>query len=220
VIEVRQISPQAIEKAYDARSWAYSKIVAPREFNNHLMAIEQAEIQRGETVLEVAVGPGLTILELAKRVGNDTCIYGVDLSTSMLRLSEEKLMQAGFQNFELRQADCRELPYEKDTFDVLYNGYMLDLIPLDDLNGVLEEFKRVLKPGGRLILLNMSKKDEQITRSEKLYRSLPAVFVLYFFGMCRPVLMEEMVKKTGFIDVSRTFLDRIVASEIVIASKS
>jgi len=219
MIEVRQFSPQAIKKAYDARSWIYSKLVAPREFKNHLQAIEQAKILTDEKVLEVAVGPGLSLLELAKRVGNDTRIYGVDLSTHMLDLTEKRLHQEGFLNGELREADCRELPFEDDIFDALYNGYMLDLIPLDDLSVVLAEFKRVLKPGGRLILLNMSKEDERITRAEKLYSRLPATFVLYFFGMCRPVLMEGLVKDAGFVHVSRTFIKGTVASEVITAKK-
>lgn len=96
----------------------------------------------------------------------------------MLQITQEKLSQAGLSNFELREADCKEIPFEDNSFDVLYNGYMLDLIPLDGLSVVLAEFKWVLKPGGRLILLNMSKKDDQITRAEKLYQSLPAKIVL------------------------------------------
>ena len=125
----------------------------------------------------------------------------------------------GFSNYELREADCRKLPFEDNTFDVLYNGYMLDLIPLDDLAVVVAEFKRVLKPGGRIILLNMSKADEKITRQEELYARLPARFVLYFFGMCRPVLMEGLVKEFGFEQISRTFLKGVVVSEIITAIK-
>jgi demethylmenaquinone methyltransferase/2-methoxy-6-polyprenyl-1,4-benzoquinol methylase len=219
MIEVRQFSPQAIKKAYDTRSWVYSKIVAPREYKNHLSAIELAKIQSGEKVLEVAVGPGLTLVELAKNAGRDTKVYGVDLSTRMLQLANKKMHQAGFTNMDLREADCRELPFEENTFDVLYNGYMLDLIPLADLGLVVAEFKRVLKPGGRLILLNMSKADEKNTRQETLYTRLPASFVLYFFGMCRPVLMEGLVKDAGFTQVSRTFLTGVVASEIISAIK-
>ncbi len=96
---------------------------------------------------------------------------------------------------------------------------MLDLIPLADLPVVIDEFKRVLKPGGRLVLLNMSKPGESITLKEKLYARLPAWFVLYFFGMCRPVLMEGYVQAAGFERVSRTYLPGVVASEIISARK-
>jgi len=220
MIEVRQFSPEAIKKAYDARSWIYSKTVARREHKNHLQAIDLANIQPGEKVLEVAVGPGLTFLELAKNVGKETRIYGIDLSLSMLQLTQEKMRQEGYFEFVLREADSRNLPFEDNSFDVLYNGYMLDLIPLAELPVVIDEFKRVLKPGGRLILLNMSKANEKTTIQEELYARLPGWVVLYFFGMCRPVLVERLVHESGMEEVSRTFLPGKIASEIVKAIKT
>lgn len=219
MIEVREVSTPAIKKAYDARSWLYSKIVAPREHKYHLVAIEQANIKIGETILEVAVGPGMTFIELAKKTGKDATIYGVDLSTSMLQLTRKRLENAGFSKVDLREADCRELPFEDDTFDLLYNGYMLDLIPLNEFPHVIEEFKRVLKPGGRLVLLNTSKKDDGRTRLEALYQTLPETIVLYVFGLCRPVLMEQSVKDAGLENVSRIYMDSTVSSEIVTAYK-
>ena len=77
---------------------------------------------------------------------------------------------------------------------------------LDPVGGeqTLNEFKRVQKAGGRLILLNMSKEWEKISFREKLYAVLPAAFVLYILGACRPVLMEEQLQASGFERVSRT----------------
>jgi len=219
MIEVRAFAPETIKKAYDRRSWIYIKTVARREHRYHLLAIEQANVSPGEKVLEVATGPGVTLVELAKRAGPETTIYGTDISTGMLELAKERLLRDGFPNFVLREADCRELPFEENSFDVLYNGYMLDLMPLDELSHVIHEFKRVLKPGGRLVLLNKSKKDERRTRMEQLYESLPAWVVLYFFGLCRPVLMEQIVKQAGFENVSRLYIDDAIGSEIVVGRK-
>ena len=66
----------------------------------------------------------------------------------------------------------------------------------------------------------MSKAEEKITIQEELYTRLPARFVLYFFGLCRPVLMEGLVKEAGFQRLTRTFLKGAVASEIVTAIKN
>ena len=83
----------------------------------------------------------------------------------------------------LLEMDARKLDYPDDTFDILYNGYMLDLIPLADMTPILSEFRRVLKPGGRLVLLNMSKRDDQsLSGRERLYGKLPATLVLYLMG--------------------------------------
>lgn len=65
----------------------------------------------GEKVLEVALGPGHTFLELAKKIGSDTRIYGVDLSTRMMQLTEKALQEQGYAKIDLREADCRELPF-------------------------------------------------------------------------------------------------------------
>jgi demethylmenaquinone methyltransferase/2-methoxy-6-polyprenyl-1,4-benzoquinol methylase len=96
---------------------------------------------------------------------------------------------------------------------------MLDLIPAQDMPGILAEFRRVLKPGGRLVLLNMSKADEAPTSREWLYQHLPAPLVLYLMGGCRPVLMEAPVKAAGFEAVERTFIGGRAPSEIVRARK-
>jgi ubiquinone/menaquinone biosynthesis C-methylase UbiE len=220
MIPAKELDLQFIKRAYNYRSWVYSKTVAPLEWSNHLTAIQKAEIKPGEKVLEVAVGPGFTLTELAKLVGGQTKIYGVDLSTSMLDLTREQLAAHGFSNFDLREADCRKLPFDDHTFDVLYNGYMLDLIPVEDMSGILQEFQRVLKPGGRMILLNMSKQDKMVvTPREKLYTRLPASLALYVMGGCRPVLMKDLVEAAHFQSVQRVFLDGRFPSEIVMGTK-
>ena len=220
MITAKVFTLDVIKRAYNRRSWVYSKTVARMEWSYHLTALAMANIRTDEIVLEVAVGPGLSITELARRVGKETRIYGVDTSTGMLGLAEQNLTAHGFSNFELKEADSRQLPFENNTFDLLYNAYMLDLIPEQDMPGILLEFYRVLKPGGRMVLLNMSKRDETVrTSREFLYSILPAKFVLYFLGGCRPVLMEGMTKDAGFENINRTYLEGKFSSEVVIAVK-
>lgn len=220
MIAAKEFNPEVIKRAYNRRSWVYSKTVARMEWGYHLTTLDIANVKPGETILEVAVGPGLTITELAARTGKATKVYGVDTSISMLALAKQNLITHGFSNFELKEADSRHLPFDDHSFDVLYNGYMLDLIPEQDMPGILNEFYRVLKPGGRMILLNMSKRDAFVrTSRETLYSILPAKFVLYVLGGCRPVLMESMTKNAGFENINRTFLDGKFPSEVVIAMK-
>ena len=220
MIKANEYQPQMVKQAYNRRGWIYSKTVAPMEWEYHLLALEQARIQPKEKALEVAVGPGLTFLELARRVGKDTTLYGMDLSTGMLHLTEQRLKANGFSQYQLKEGSASQIPFESNTFDVLYNGYMLDLIPELEMPGILAEFSRVLRPGGRLVLLNMSKPDrETVIFREKLYQMLPPSLVLYLMGGCRPVLMEELVKRAGFGEVQRTFIGGKAPSEIVWAIK-
>ena len=221
MIKANDYQPQEVKRVYNRRSWIYSKTVAPMEWEYHLQALDQARIQAGEKVLEVAVGPGLTLLELARRVGKDTMIYGMDISTTMLRLTEQRLRTNGFSRFQLKEGNAQQLPFEDNVFDVLYNGYMLDLIPEQDMLSILAEFHRVLRPEGRMVLLNMSKPNrEAVIFREKLYKWLPPTLVLYVMGGCRPVLMEEPTRNAGFIDAQRTYMGGKAPSEIILATKA
>jgi demethylmenaquinone methyltransferase/2-methoxy-6-polyprenyl-1,4-benzoquinol methylase len=218
MIEAGNYTSNQVREIYSRRSRLYSRTVAPLEFPNHLRAIEKAAIRPDENVLEVAVGPGLALVELAMRV--NTVVQGVDISPGMLAVARQTLQAAGITNVELAEGSAAKLRFPDETFDVLYNGYMLDLIPLADMTAVLAEFKRVLKPGGRLVLLNMSKLNEQTkTLREYLYPLLPPKVALYLIGGCRPVLMERPVEQLGFSHVTREFLPGNFPSEIVMAVK-
>jgi demethylmenaquinone methyltransferase/2-methoxy-6-polyprenyl-1,4-benzoquinol methylase len=219
VIDAKSYPSEVVRRAYSRRSRIYAKTVAKMERHAHELAIDAARIQPGERVLEVAVGPGITLVKLAHRAGPTGRVAGVDLSDGMLALARRAANAAGLTSVELTQAEAAHLPYEDNSFDVLYNAYMLDLIPFDQMADVLTEFARVLAPGGRLVLLNMSKPDEQTTTKERLYQAMPRWTALYLMGACRPVLTERWVRETGFTNVTRQFLPGTMASEIVLANK-
>ncbi len=97
---------------------------------------------------------------------------------------------------------------------------MFDLMARTDFVPILEEFKRVLKSGGELVLVNMSKPDERKTIFEKIYeKGLPV-------GPCRPVIMVPYLKQAGFENIQRLYrqtrgfsLARLWGTEIVLAGK-
>lgn len=220
MIDAKTYPTAVVRRAYTRRSRIYAKTIAKIERHAHELAIDAAQIQPGERVLEVAVGPGVTLVELAHRTGPTGQVAGVDLSDGMLALARRATATAGLTEVELTQADAAHLPFEDGSFDVLYNAYMLDLVPFDQMNAVLTEFARVLAPGGRLVLLNMSKAGDQTTTTkERLYRAMPGWIALYLMGACRPVLTERWVRETGLTNVSRQFLPGAMASELVLAHK-
>lgn len=218
---IEAVAPtEHIRRAYNLWSYLYGKVGVPMERKPRMRALEQAGLQPQDKVLEVAVGPGATLLEIVKRVDRKNVVNGVDLSVKMLERARELVHAAGYTNVELREADARQLPFPDGTFDLLYNSYMLDLISLPDMPVVLGEFRRVLKPGGRLVLVNFSKKDGSgRTWWERIYMGLPVRWVPYLLGGCRPVLMEDPVRGVGFCEVQREFIRHIIPSEIVTARK-
>jgi len=213
--------PEKIRRAYDLYSRFYGALIAPLERMPRMRALDRVAIGPHERVLEVATGPGETFAHIVARVAPENIVEGVDLSPRMLERTRRRAARTGRGNFHLQQADARKLPFADNTFDALYNSYMLDLIPFADMPPVLAEFHRVLKPGGRLVLVNLSKRDAA-TRPwlERLYQRLPRRWVPFVFGGCRPVLMERLVRAAGFADVERQFVRHWMHTEIVTARKS
>lgn len=209
------VEAKRIRSLYNLWSSLYGPLAAPFEEKARLLGIKLAKIKPGERVLEVAVGPGRSFLEILNKVGKTGKAYGVDLSPKMLSETRKFVeSKKGLADFELAEADARRLPFKGNTFDVVYNSYMLDLIPLGDMQPVLCEFRRVLKKGGRLVLVNLSKPDASPVLYEKAYRIAP-----YLLGGCRPVLMEGLVRKAGFKNAERQFVGGIIPSEVVTAVK-
>lgn len=209
-------APVEVDRIREKYNWA-SKIyflATPLEKKARMRGIELAAIKPSDKVLEVAVGCGYSFAEILKRVNRDNSVYGIDLSPAMLEKTKKLATKRGYSNFDLREGDARHLPFPNETFDILYNSYMLDLIPLADFSVVLKEFYRVLKKDGRLVLVNLSKKDSLPVFYEKLYNLTP-----YFWGGCRPVLMESYVKQAGFQNVKREIPRTIMTSEIVTGIK-
>ncbi|WP_157497047.1 class I SAM-dependent methyltransferase [Hahella ganghwensis] len=220
MIDTNNVSIESLRKAYDFRSSAYDKTVAISELEYHKKALDKIQWHSHLKILEVATGPGRVLLEIAKRTGNAEPIYGIELSKRMLELAEKRMVQNGYENIVLKQGDCRHLPWTDNSFDILYNGYMMDLIPADDMQDILKEMYRVLKPGGKLIMVNMSKNEESNSSFlEHLYQFLPKLLVLYIMGNCRPVLMKEPVSIAGFVNIAREYHHGKHPTEIIIANK-
>ena len=98
---------------------------------------------------------------------------------------------------------------------------MIDLIPLAEIGTVLDEYSRVLRPGGRLVLINMSKKDP--TKPfwyEWIYQMVPGWFATFILGGCRPVVLEGHVRALGYTDVVREYYAFPMFCEIITGIKS
>jgi ubiquinone/menaquinone biosynthesis C-methylase UbiE len=117
--------------------------------------LELAAVRNGEDVLDVATGTGVQLVALARRNPSGRTV-GVELAEGMVRQTRRRLAATGLRRVELHHADARALPFPDVSFDLLTNGYMLDLLPTADIATALREFRRVLRPGGRLVLSNMT----------------------------------------------------------------
>ena len=195
----RKIAP-----SYDLWAWLTESKARDR-------CLELAAIRNGEDVLEVAVGTGLAfkrILEANPSGRNE----GIDLTDAMLMRADRKAVKSGTNNYRLRIGDAYDLDFPDDSFDVLINNYMFDLLPQQDFLTVLEEFRRVLRPGGRLAMVNMTMGERWFNGIwERIYRINPALL-----GGCRGVLLLPQLETCGFAQIRREYMSQLTfPSEIV-----
>ncbi len=107
-----------------------------------------AQLNPGETVLDLGSGGGIDVLLSARRVGPTGKAYGLDMTDEMLALARENQRKAGVANAEFLNGEIEQVPLPDDTVDVVISNCVINLSA--DKDRVLGEAFRVLKPGGRL----------------------------------------------------------------------
>ncbi len=199
----RKIAP-----SYDLWAWLTESKARDR-------CLELADIQDGENVLEVAVGTGLAFERILQKNPSGEN-EGIDLTEAMLERAERKAAKSGSKNYRLRVGDAYALDFPDNTFDVLINNYMFDLLPQQDFLTVLTEFKRVLRPGGRLAMVNMTKGERWYNGIwERIYRINPALL-----GGCRGVLLLPQLEACGFVQIRREYLSQFTFPSEIICAKT
>jgi ubiquinone/menaquinone biosynthesis C-methylase UbiE len=204
-----------VQRVYDRLAPVYDFWAYLTEGKARRRCLELAEVRDGESVLEVAVGTGVVFAELARanRSGKNE---GIDLTEGMLEQARRRLARLGARSYRLQRGDACALPFADESFDLVVNNYMFDLMPEADFVPVLREMRRVLRPGGRLVLVNMTNGGSPLEKlAEAVYR-LDAEWM----GGCRSVRMEPYVREAGFERVERHVVTQLtIASEVIRAYK-
>jgi len=106
-----------------------------------------AQLNAGETVLDLGSGGGIDVLLSARRVGPRGKAYGLDMTDEMLALARENQRKAGVENVEFLKGEIEQIPLPDNSIDVVISNCVINLS--GDKDRVLREAFRVLKPGGR-----------------------------------------------------------------------
>jgi demethylmenaquinone methyltransferase / 2-methoxy-6-polyprenyl-1,4-benzoquinol methylase len=117
-------------------------------------AADRTELGPGDAALDVCCGTGDLALELAARVSPAGHVVGCDFSEPMLDLAREKASARGAAGLRFEWADALSLPYDDERFDAATVGF--GVRNLSDLDRGLGEMTRVLRPGGRLVILEIT----------------------------------------------------------------
>lgn len=209
------VSQSEIGSVYDSKARIYDLWAKCTESRARNRAIALANIQDGQVIHEVAVGTGLAFYEVLKRNPNGVN-SGIDLSEGMLQKAILKAKKLPHANSSLEIGTAFDLNKEDESVDTLLNNYMFDLIPFQDMDRIILEFKRVLKKNGKLILVNMTKGERYGSGIyEYIYTLSPKTM-----GGCRGVQLSEKLSQHGFRVENREYYQQMLfPSEVILAYK-
>ncbi|HAZ94428.1 MAG TPA: bifunctional demethylmenaquinone methyltransferase/2-methoxy-6-polyprenyl-1,4-benzoquinol methylase UbiE [Porticoccaceae bacterium] len=156
-----------VEEKADKVAEVFHSVAAKYDLMNDLMSvgvhrlwkritIEMSGVRRGDKVLDIAGGTGDLTAKFSRIVGSEGTVVLADINDSMLKVGRDRLMDRGVvNNVRFSQADAQHLPFPDNTFDVITIAFGLRNVTDKDL--ALRSMLRVLKPGGRLLVLEFSK---------------------------------------------------------------
>ncbi|TBL80006.1 demethylmenaquinone methyltransferase [Paenibacillus thalictri] len=145
--------------------------------------MKHMHVKKGTTAIDLCCGTCDWTIDLAHASGSGR-IVGLDFSQNMLEVGAAKVRQGGLdKQVELVQGNAMSLPYEDNTFDYATIGFALRNVP--DLVKVIEEMKRVVKPGGMVVSLELSKPTWQPFKS----------IYYFYFQQVLPLLGKLIVKR-------------------------
>ena len=139
-------------------------------------AIDQAALRPGNVVLDLAGGTGDLTRQFARKVGKEGHVVLADINAAMLEQGRRRLVDAGVAgNVSIAQVDAEELPFADRSFDCVAMAFGLRNVT--DKNAALTSMYRVLKPGGKAMILEFSEPSKAIKPAYELYafKILPAL---------------------------------------------
>lgn len=132
----------------------------------------------------------------------------------MLKRAAKRLHGLKGANYKLDIAFAQSLPVADNSVDLMMNSYMFDLIPFQDMDRIIMEFKRVMKRDGKLVLVNMTRGERFGSGIfERIYKLSPEAM-----GGCRGVTLADRLTRQGFEVLHREYIQQMLfPSEVILA---
>ena len=179
--------------------------------------IDMLAASETENLLEIGFGTGHSLVAIAKAVGPHGKAYGIDISEEMLKhtrtLAEREQLA---DRLQLHCGDATRLPFADDSMDGIFMSFTLELFDTPEIPRVLAECKRVLQPGGRIVVVGMSNEDAHGVIFE-IYEWSHCHFPN--FVDCRPIFVRRALEAAGFFIRQCEKMSMWVPVEIVSATK-
>jgi ubiquinone/menaquinone biosynthesis C-methylase UbiE len=154
-----------------------------------------ADLNEGETVLDLGSGAGIDVFLAANKVGENGHVIGVDMTEEMIRKGEKIAKENGYKNVEYRLGEIENLPVDDNSVDVIISNCVINLSP--DKLKTYEEGYRVLKPGGRLLISDLVTEGELPDEIKSSFDAWSGCIA----GALEKNKYLDAIKKTGFQNV-------------------
>jgi arsenite methyltransferase len=157
--------------------------------------IPLANLQKGETVLDLGSGGGIDVLISSKYVGETGKVYGLDMTDEMLDLANSNKKASGASNVEFIKGYIEHIPLEDETIDVVLSNCVINLS--NDKKAALKEAYRVLRKGGRLAIADIVALKQipfEIRRDIQMWVGCVS-------GALSIAEYEQILKEAGFTDI-------------------
>lgn len=207
-IKQTRIDYQKVAPLYDL----WSKVTESKAAK---CVLDLAQVKNQQQVLEIACGTGLVLEQIILK-NPDGRNVGLDLSPDMLNKARKRLAKRFSARFELIEADMFNNTLADESFDLLINNFMIDLLPVDLFGRVAAEFYRLLKPGGVLVTATFADGPKPYHR---FWAWVAEKFPDLLTG-CRPVAISPYLLKAGFtIEKQVQISQNTFPSEVIKARK-
>lgn len=202
---------------YNKIARVYDLLAEHSERSMRELGLRKLAVTPGEHVLEIGFGTGHCLAELAEAVGPEGRVYGIDISENMVNRAETLLTaERMIDRVKLQVGDAEQLRYAADSIDAIFMSFTLELFDTPEIPRVLGECRRVLRTGGRIAVVGISREGKlgfMVHAFEWTHRHFPNLMD------CRPIYVRRALEAAGFL-IRDTALERMwVPVEIVLAVK-
>lgn len=164
-----------IREVFDRTAPTYDQL-GPRFFSYFgRNLVQAANIKPGCSVLDVATGRGALLFPAAAAVGPSGSVVGIDLSPEMVKCTQVQVQQSSLKNVSIKCMDAEDLKFPGNSFDYVLCGFSLFFFPA--LGKALEEFRRVLRPGGQLAVSIWGQGDIRWSWIGQVYEKFKPFFI-------------------------------------------
>ena len=191
-------SKEAARASYNRLSRWYDLIAGSTEKKYRDWGLEKLAARPAERILEIGFGTGHCLVSLSKAVGKAGHVIGLDISDGMLAIAQERLQQEGLQErADLHLGDATKLDFiESGSLDGIFMSFTLELFDNPEIPRVLQECQRVLKAGGRITVVSMTKTNPPgiaVRLYEWFHEHMPD------YADCRPIFARQALEQSGFV---------------------